>query len=321
MAVLENFPWDVSKKWIIKNFTGTKSTYHNQHSKRTYDSINFSISLKRKSTFYVLNLLVPCYFISIIASLCFIIPPQGGDRVSLLLTTFLSIVVFVLIVSGIMPEENDSVPLFSQFLLTVMVVNMLQLIYCSFVFGLTNVDHMCSGPPRCLVNLAKNMTSCMTYCQQQSDSNASKMQHVLSTDELSSHCEYREAHLQQWVEGNSKAGSNDQIHVELNNPKENSEVETGISAAVKNIDDQIAGDIQDKHDMQTNGGRKFSKNKHEVQSEVDNSKIDFLEKRKAIHKQNIKDWRLLFKTFDFLFFVLNVLGLTGYFLGLIVIYN
>ncbi len=288
--------------------------YHNRHSKRTYDSINFSISLKRKSTFYVLNLLIPCYFISIIASLCFIIPPQGGDRVSLLLTTFLSIVVFVLIVSGIMPEENDSVPLFSQFLLTVMVVNMLQLIYCSFVFGLTNVDHMCIGPPRCLVTLAKYMTSCMTsYCQQQSASNASKMQYVPSTDEFSSCSESREAHLQQCVSRNSKAKSHDQ--------KENGETKTGITAAVKNNDDKFARDISDIHDVHMNDGRKILKRKHEVQSEMANSRIDNLDDRKTIHKQKIKDWRLLFKTADVLFFALNVLGLTGYFLGLIVIYN
>ncbi len=115
-----NYKSDVSKSWIIKNFTGRKGVHKGiDGGNLRYDHMDFTITLKRKSTFYVLNLLLPCYLISIIACLCYAIPPQGGDRINLLLTTFLAIVVFVLVVLEIVPEESDTLPLFSQFLLEV----------------------------------------------------------------------------------------------------------------------------------------------------------------------------------------------------------
>ncbi len=160
VATVGKFQWDVSKKWIIKDFTGRKNIEHYSATNRSYDEIIFAISLKRKSTFYVLNLLLPCCLISIIACLCYVIPPQGGDRINLLLTTFLSIVVFVLVVLEIVPEESDSLPLFSKFLLGVMLMNMFQIFYCICVCGINSTDEICFGPPRCLVTWATCMTSC-----------------------------------------------------------------------------------------------------------------------------------------------------------------
>ncbi len=158
--------WDVSKKWIIQDFTAKKAVLDEVHSDRFYDQMHFSITLRRKSTFYVLNLLLPCYLISIIAYLCYVIPPQGGDRINLLLATFLSIVVFVLVVLEIVPEESDTLPLFSKFLLEVMLMNMFQIFYCTAVCGLNSMDKIRLGPPKCLVTWAKCMISCTesSYC-------------------------------------------------------------------------------------------------------------------------------------------------------------
>ena len=175
VATVGKFEWDVSKKWIIQDFTGQRGVLHDPNNNRSYDQMNFWISLKRKSTFYVLNLLLPCYLISLIACLCYVIPPQGGDRINLLMTTFLSIVVFVLVVLEIVPEESDTLPLFSKFLLGVMLLNMFQIIYCTIVCGLNNVDQICIGPPRCLVIWAKCMTTSMTSsCSRKHKTLASK---------------------------------------------------------------------------------------------------------------------------------------------------
>ncbi len=160
VAILGTYQWDVSKNWIVQNFTGRKSVINYSDDimgNISFDQMDFSIALKRKSTFYVFNLLVPCYLISIISCLCYAIPPQGGDRISLLLTTFLSIVVFVLVVLEIMPEESNALPLFTQFLLMVMLLNMFQLFYCTFACGLNQMDQISFGPPKWLVTWAECM--------------------------------------------------------------------------------------------------------------------------------------------------------------------
>ncbi len=45
---------------------------------------------------------------------------EGADRINLLLTTFLAILVFVLVVLEIVPEESDTLPMFCECLCRVL---------------------------------------------------------------------------------------------------------------------------------------------------------------------------------------------------------
>ena len=275
--------WDLSKSWIVTNFTASKSVYH--FNTRSYDHVDFSITLKRKSTFFVINLLVPCYLISIIACLCYAIPPQGSDRISLLLTTFLAILVFVLVVLEIVPEESDTLPLFSQFLLKVMLLNMLQLFYCAFVCGLNSLDQICLGPPKCLVTWAKCMTSCIcgqSY-RKRPKFNTSKQATMNQLDlqhKVSPHGRPKMITLEQLNTRDIENTSDNQVHVKGNSLKEIADV----------------------------AGNK-------------NSKTGDIEEKIRIEEENIKEWRVVLKAVDVLLFTLNFLGLTGYFIAILVIYN
>ncbi len=255
---------DRSKKWIVQDFTAEKSVLRDAENNRSYDQMHFSISLKRKSTFYVLNLLLPCYFISIIACLCYVIPPQGGDRINLLLTTFLSIVVFVLVVLEIVPEESDTLPLFSKFLLSVMLMNMFQILYCTVVCGLNNMDKIRIGPPKSFVSWAKCITSCM----------------------LSSCCD------RSTVVGSQQENINTVTTNPLERPTGNT-METEIEFTL--LHENSEGDIPAK-----------------IASTEDNQHV--------VLEQNIKEWRIILKAADFLLFMLSFLGLTGYFLGVLLAY-
>ncbi len=273
--------WDLSKSWIVTNFTASKSVYH--FNTRSYDHVDFSITLKRKSTFFVINLLVPCYLISIIACLCYAIPPQGSDRISLLLTTFLAILVFVIVVSDIVPAESDTVPLFSKFLLMVMLLNMLQLFYCTFVCGINTMDQICLGPPKCLVTWARCMTSCLCGPSHKKDTklNTSR-QTAIQLDlqkKVSSSVESKIAGLQQSNREDIQDRSNNDVHVEINPLKGNADIATGTTP-----------------------------------------KTDYAGDKKTKREENIKRWRVVLKAVDVLLFILNFLGLTGYFIAILVIY-
>ena len=58
---------------------------------------------------------IPCYLLSILSSVSYILPPDGSDRLSLGVTTFLSFTVFGLVVVENVPEESDDTPLFSEY--------------------------------------------------------------------------------------------------------------------------------------------------------------------------------------------------------------
>ena len=75
-----------------------------------------SLQLERKPQFYVLSLMFPSILISSIALLGFILPPESGEKVSLEITVLLSIAVFMLMVSDIMPPNSETFPYIGKFL-------------------------------------------------------------------------------------------------------------------------------------------------------------------------------------------------------------
>ncbi|KAK0134652.1 Neuronal acetylcholine receptor subunit alpha-10 [Merluccius polli] len=75
-----------------------------------YPDITYTLHLKRRSSFYIFNLLIPCMMISFLAPLGFYLPADSGEKVSLGVTVLLALTVFQLLVAESMPP-SESVPL------------------------------------------------------------------------------------------------------------------------------------------------------------------------------------------------------------------
>ena len=69
--------------------------------------IHYHIAFKRRSRFYVFNLLIPCILVTIVAMLSFVIPPDSGEKVGLGVTVLLSMIVFLLIVTDQLPPTTE----------------------------------------------------------------------------------------------------------------------------------------------------------------------------------------------------------------------
>uniref|UniRef100_A0A2D4J7L0 Neurotransmitter-gated ion-channel transmembrane domain-containing protein n=2 Tax=Micrurus lemniscatus lemniscatus TaxID=129467 RepID=A0A2D4J7L0_MICLE len=84
-----------------------------------YPDVTFTLILKRKSSFYIFNLLLPCLLISFLAPLGFYLPADSGEKVSLGVTVLLSLTVFQLMVAESMPP-SDNVPLIGKYYIATM---------------------------------------------------------------------------------------------------------------------------------------------------------------------------------------------------------
>jgi hypothetical protein len=62
-------------------------------------------------------MILPCVVITIIALLGFLVPAESGEKVSISVTTLLSITVFLMIVVENMPANSDELPMIGQYLL------------------------------------------------------------------------------------------------------------------------------------------------------------------------------------------------------------
>ncbi|XP_053166139.1 neuronal acetylcholine receptor subunit alpha-10 isoform X2 [Hemicordylus capensis] len=84
-----------------------------------YPDITYTLHLKRRASFYIFNLLLPCIMISFLAPLGFYLPADSGEKVSLGVTVLLALTVFQLLVAESMPP-SENVPLIGKYYIATM---------------------------------------------------------------------------------------------------------------------------------------------------------------------------------------------------------
>lgn len=115
-----------SGTWDIIEVPG-KRNVHN-HTKPTQMDITFSITIRRKTLFYTVNLILPTVLISFLCVLVFYLPAEAGEKVTLGISILLSLVVFLLLVSKILPPTSLVLPLIAKYLLFTFIMNTLSIL-------------------------------------------------------------------------------------------------------------------------------------------------------------------------------------------------
>ncbi|XP_022782603.1 neuronal acetylcholine receptor subunit alpha-7-like isoform X2 [Stylophora pistillata] len=78
-----------------------------------YPDVTYTIHIRRRSKYYYVNMIVPCALITSLTLLSFFLPPDSGERITLVITNLLAMTVFMLIVAEIMPATSEVIPLIS----------------------------------------------------------------------------------------------------------------------------------------------------------------------------------------------------------------
>ncbi len=97
-------------EWECRGMPATKNVIMYGCCSDPYPDITYTVLLQRRSSFYIFNLLLPCFLISFLAPLGFYLPADSGEKVSLGVTVLLALTVFQLMVAESMPP-SESVPL------------------------------------------------------------------------------------------------------------------------------------------------------------------------------------------------------------------
>ncbi|XP_075244472.1 acetylcholine receptor subunit beta-like 2 isoform X2 [Convolutriloba macropyga] len=93
-----------------------------------YSAIIYSVNVRRRSQFYVANVIVPSVAISYLTVFNFIIPCEAGEKISYGVTIFLSQTVNLMLVAELMPRGGKSVPILGQYLL----ISIIFIVMCLF---------------------------------------------------------------------------------------------------------------------------------------------------------------------------------------------
>ncbi|KAJ8385166.1 hypothetical protein AAFF_G00192170 [Aldrovandia affinis] len=106
-------------EWECHGMPATKNVIMYGCCSDPYPDITYTVLLKRRSSFYIFNLLIPCVMISFLAPLGFYLPADSGEKVSLGVTVLLALTVFQLMVAESMPP-SENVPLIGKYYIATM---------------------------------------------------------------------------------------------------------------------------------------------------------------------------------------------------------
>ncbi|XP_045190997.2 acetylcholine receptor subunit alpha-like [Mercenaria mercenaria] len=79
--------------------------------------LSFTINIKRKPIYYLLNFMIPIVLLSVLNNFVFVLPCDSGEKTGYAIVLFLSFAIFLLIVTEIMPEGMNTIPIVSSYLL------------------------------------------------------------------------------------------------------------------------------------------------------------------------------------------------------------
>ncbi|KAK2110341.1 Neuronal acetylcholine receptor subunit alpha-4 [Saguinus oedipus] len=129
--------WE-SGEWVIVDAVGTYNTRKYECCAEIYPDITYAFVIRRLPLFYTVNLIIPCLLISCLTVLVFYLPSECGEKVTLCISVLLSLTVFLLLITEIIPSTSLVIPLIGEYLLFTMIFVTLSIVITVFVL---NVHH------------------------------------------------------------------------------------------------------------------------------------------------------------------------------------
>ncbi|KAJ8262416.1 hypothetical protein GJAV_G00166220 [Gymnothorax javanicus] len=137
-------------EWECHGMPATKNVIMYGCCSDPYPDITYTVLLKRRSSFYIFNLLIPCVMISFLAPLGFYLPADSGEKVSLGVTVLLALTVFQLMVAESMPP-SESVPLIGKYYIATMTMITASTALTIFIMNI----HFCGAEAKPVPHWAK----------------------------------------------------------------------------------------------------------------------------------------------------------------------
>ncbi|XP_042355529.1 5-hydroxytryptamine receptor 3A-like [Plectropomus leopardus] len=116
----------------------------------SYSEIKYFIILKRRSTLYVINLLVPSCFLISLDLFSFLLPLQSVDRSTFKMTLILGYTVFLLLMNDLLPVTGNTTPLMNIFFLVSLALMVASLLETVIVINIQSNTSHCKAVPHWL---------------------------------------------------------------------------------------------------------------------------------------------------------------------------
>lgn len=136
--------YEENAEWSLRSATAVKNSVFYSCCPAPYEDLTFIFRFRRKPLYYIMTIVFPCMVLSLLASSSFLFPADSGERVSLVISVLLGLVVFMLIVNDKTPVTSDSVPMITQYFSAIAFMTLLTLLATAFIL---RMNHASSSTP------------------------------------------------------------------------------------------------------------------------------------------------------------------------------
>jgi nicotinic acetylcholine receptor len=106
-----------SQEWDVLSVPARKNTKKYPCCQEPFPDITFEFTLRRKTLYYALNLIIPCVSINMLTLLAFYLPPDCGEKISICISLLLSLSIFQLLLMDLVPATSLTTPLLGKYIL------------------------------------------------------------------------------------------------------------------------------------------------------------------------------------------------------------
>lgn len=123
-------------EWDIINVTAVKKNKFYPCCEEPYPYLQFTVTIRRKTLFYTINLILPIIAISTVTVLVFYLPSNSGEKITLSISILLALTVFFLLLSDISPPTSIVIPLIGKYLLFTMIMVTLSIFFTVYTLSI-----------------------------------------------------------------------------------------------------------------------------------------------------------------------------------------
>ncbi|EDO42102.1 predicted protein [Nematostella vectensis] len=131
-----------SAEWNLQSAESKRNVLKYFCCDEPYPDVTFTFVIRRRSLFYMMNLILPLVTITALVNVSFVLPAESGERTSLSITILLAMTVFMLVVAETIPPTSDAIPLIAKFYMAGMIEMAVALVWTCYILKYYHSDCM-----------------------------------------------------------------------------------------------------------------------------------------------------------------------------------